>query len=380
VSDRAPLSILFVYDAVYPHMAGGVEHRTRRLAEELATRGHRPTIAGWADDDDSGPVAVRSLGPGRALYDGSGRRSIRAALRLARQVRRLDLDGVDVVEAASIPILHLSALARLCRRAGVPLIVTWHEFWGDYWREYTGTGPFAWFTWRLSRWLERRAVRRGDHVVAVSELVAARVAAARGTPCPVVGSGVDPITPGESTSAMITVGRLIAHKRVDIAIGAAARLAPDVDGTVLTIVGDGPDRERLEMLASALDVRRRIEFTGRLPTTDAVHDRIARATVAVVPSRREGFGMFALEALASGLPVIHCRSEESAVSELVEDGVSGIAVPPDSGAVADAAIGLLGDPARYEAMSAAARSRSGHYSWATVADRFEEIAAEAAAT
>ena len=135
------LRILTVYDCLAPPSVGGVEQRNAELARALAKRGHRVTLAGWSDraSEPRPGVRVLPLRPPPPLYTRGGKRSTRAAALLARDMFRLELEEFDLVESANIPYLHLFPLAARCRLAGKPLCVTWHEYWGAYWRRYLRT-------------------------------------------------------------------------------------------------------------------------------------------------------------------------------------------------------------------------------------------------
>jgi glycosyltransferase involved in cell wall biosynthesis len=106
--------------------------------------------------------------------------------------------------------------------------------------------------------------------------------------------GRDPDSPGA-----VTVGRLLPWKGIALAIRAMVYLPR----WRLTVIGDGPDRARLEELAASRGVRGRVEFAGWL-TRDAVHERVAAADVLLFPSLHEEGGWAAAEALHLGVPVI----------------------------------------------------------------------------
>ena len=93
------------------------------------------------------------------------------------------------------------------------------------------------------------------------------------------------------------------------------------------------------------------------------------------PSAREGFGLFPLEAMAAGLPVVHCESSESAVAELVRDGIEGIAAPADPMGLAAALATLLTDEPRRARLAAAARARAAEYDYDAIAAQFERVCA-----
>ncbi len=140
---------------------------------------------------------------------------------------------------------------------------------------------------------------------------------------------------------LVYAGRLLREKRIDLLLEAVKRL--DRKGPVLAILGDGPDRERLTALAGQLGLEGAVVFHGYLRTSFDVWKRMGASRIAVQPSSREGFGLFPLEAMAAGLPVVYCESSESALSELVEAGVHGLSTAADPDALAAALDRLLSD-------------------------------------
>ncbi len=377
-------SILLLYDCIYPGSVGGVEHRNFELARALAARGHRVTLAGFADgNDEPAPgVKILPLGPRGRLYAASGKRSTGEALRFAAAVARMDLSPYDLVETANIPYVHLFPLALRCRLAGKPLVVTWYEYWGAYWREYLG--PIRWLPYAA---IERLAVPLGTRAIADSRLAADRVQERRGGSVPVVPVGI-PIAAiraaagrgadaaGEPAPPLIYAGRLLREKRVDLLLEAVALLArelPGPSGPWLSILGTGPEREPLEQFAARLGLAGRVHFLGHLATSAEVWHALGQAQVAVQPSSREGFGLFPLEAMGAGLPVVYCESPESALPELVRPGLEGICTAPVPSALAAALARLLADEPERERLAQGARERSEAYGWAAIAERLENL-------
>ncbi|HEX6966166.1 MAG TPA: N-acetyl-alpha-D-glucosaminyl L-malate synthase BshA [Gemmatimonadaceae bacterium] len=120
--------------------------------------------------------------------------------------------------------------------------------------------------------------------------------------------------------------------------------------SVLVMVGDGPERMMAEQEARELGVQDDTYFPGRL---DAVAPLLASADLFLLPSRSESFGLSALEALASGVPVV--ASNAGGLPEVVENGVTGVLCPVgDVDAMAEAACGILMNRDRWQTMSAAA--------------------------
>jgi glycosyltransferase involved in cell wall biosynthesis len=115
-------------------------------------------------------------------------------------------------------------------------------------------------------------------------------------------------------------------------------------------------------------LRKHVTATGSV-SRDAVAREIREADILVNPSLSETFGMALVEAMASGVPVISTRV--GGMPEVIEDGVTGLLIPPDDPAsLAHAIQALLRDPARRQAMGAAGRERAlNHYTWEAVASQ-----------
>jgi glycosyltransferase involved in cell wall biosynthesis len=174
------------------------------------------------------------------------------------------------------------------------------------------------------RGLARAVLGKADAVMAVSDELAAWGREVSGrevdvVPMPLPPHVDVPPTPTPADGPLLGVGRLVPEKGFDLLVRAAAL----VDRPVV-IVGDGPQRGELEALAASLGAD--VTFVGEVPPA-ALVDHYRRASVVVVPSRREGFGMVAAEAAACGRAVVGTRV--GGVPEVVADGVSGLVVEPD---------------------------------------------------
>ena len=151
------------------------------------------------------------------------------------------------------------------------------------------------------------------------------------------GSSGGPPRGGTPTErfAIGAVGRLVPEKGFDVLIRALAGL-PEAD---LVLMGDGPERAGLEGLGRELGLQDRMTFTGWVEPPWVARQR---CDVLVMPSRVEGFGLVAVEALLAGIPVV--ASRVGGLTEVVEDGVTGLLVPSDDPeALASALRELEGD-------------------------------------
>lgn len=392
------MRILLLYDCLYPDRHGGVEHRNRRLAEQLAGRGHRVTLAGWAREsiEEAGlptGVEVLELPHLEELYGEGGKRRPAASVAYARAAAELPLGRWDVVETANIPYAHLFPVAARARASRVPLLVTWHEYWGSYWREYVGRRKAPVF--RSAEWC---AAQLGDRVAAVSEFTARRLGRRRlggrrmrGQAVEVVPNGIPferlrgiagegaegAAGAGQEAAPVVYAGRLNDNKRVELLVEAVSVLAKEAgrESPFLKIIGEGPESGRLRRLAERRGVAELIEFTGRLEAIEDVWRAVASAELAVQPSAREGFGMFPLEAMALGTPVVHCASPDSAVSEVVRDGREGRQVAADARSLAAGIEALLEDEGRRAEMAEAALERARGFRWSAIAERAEALMA-----
>ncbi|HZU72781.1 MAG TPA: glycosyltransferase [Acidimicrobiales bacterium] len=174
-------------------------------------------------------------------------------------------------------------------------------------------------------------LRQAAVVAAVSERLATDVGALLGSGRPVdvlrmpvnmAGRSIRPVPPSPPLR-LAAVGRLASEKGFDTVISAVNRLVAQGHEVMLTIVGDGPLRRSLEALAAASGDA--VSFAGAVGK-DEMWGAIDGAHALVVPSRREGLGLVALDALARGRPVI--ASDVGGLPESVEDGADGVLVPP----------------------------------------------------
>ncbi len=164
----------------------------------------------------------------------------------------------------------------------------------------------------LRRW-DVATSRRPTHLVANSAAVAGRIRRLWGREAEVIHPPVNvagmPL--GERDDGFLLVAaRLVAYRRIDLAVGAANRLGRD-----LIVVGDGPELARLHSLAGPT-----VRFAGRVPRETLV-DLFGRAHAYLVPGE-EDFGMAPVEAMAAGTPVVALRA--GGALETVLEGVSGV--------------------------------------------------------
>ncbi|MDQ6887706.1 MAG: N-acetyl-alpha-D-glucosaminyl L-malate synthase BshA [Gemmatimonadota bacterium] len=172
---------------------------------------------------------------------------------------------------------------------------------------------------------------------------------------------------GEGRRVLMHVSNFRPVKRVRDVVQIFARVRKEIP-SVLVMVGDGPERANAEAEARALGVHDSIFFLGKL---DAVAPLLSCADLFLLPSQLESFGLSALEALACGVPVV--ASDAGGLPEVVLDGVTGALCPVgDVEGMAEAALGILRDPARWRSMSdAAAADARARFAQRDIVARYE---------
>ena len=345
----------------YPTYGGSGAVATE-LGIELARRGHQVHFISYAQ-----PFRLTHFHEGVFFHEVEVNRyplfeyppySLALAVTMHEVVQREELDLLHVHYA--IPHATAGWIARDMLRDGggdVKLVTTLHGT--DI--TLVGQDPSYWAIAKFS-------IEKSDQLTAVSTWL--RDQTLRDFACSkcqieVIPNFIDPAIyhPGAATgrsSLAATDEKIVMHvsnfrevKRIPDVIEIFCRIQQRVPAR-LVLVGDGPERQRAEDLASELGVSHRVVVLGKL---ESVAGLLACADLFLLPSEQESFGLVALEAQASGVPVI--GSAGTGLAEVVEHGVTGSLHP--LGAVeemAEAAIALLTDEARWSRMSRAARARA----------------------
>ena len=344
------MRILFWQEAFWPQV-GGLATQAESLLPALRQRGHDivvvtrqttpelPRPDGWSD------FALYRFPFWDVLHD--GRPS--AVLALQGEVDRLYRDfKPDVVHLSGFGPSALFVL-QAQQTSQAPLLVTLHS-------SNTLSAKRA--------TLFERTLARADWVSACSRamLDAARdcvpaitqrsTVVYNGVPTP----SAPPMPLPYAPSRLLSLGHLAEHKGYDLVLRAAPALIARFPTLRIVLAGDGPARATLERHAREAGIAAAVEIPGLVPRT-AVADLINRATVVVVPSRRESFGLVAVEAALLERPVVATRV--GGLPEIVVHDETGLLVEPDdSAALADAMAFLLDNPQMARRMGARARTRA----------------------
>jgi phosphatidylinositol alpha-1,6-mannosyltransferase len=349
----------------FPPSRGGIQRYIERLAEHLQASGAQVTVVAPAAAGSAGSDAGRPYRVVRVPCRGriSGVLCLLGGLLFAR------LKARDEISLASSWFPAGVAAALLPRALRGRLAVLAHG------TELASRGKGVRVA--LMRWVFRRA----DVLIANSYFTARRVRAAGvDNAINVAYCGVDPaaerrLPAGEPT--ILSVGRLIARKGFDRTIEAVALLGSRFPTLRYELVGDGPDRARLESLARECGVSDRVHFLGEIDDA-ALRSTYARAWCFAMPSRIdgdevEGFGIVYLEAAMAGLPVVAGRG--CGAAEAVLENVTGVLVDPhDSQAIATALDRLLADPEHARSLGEAGRARAlADFTWQHTARKIAQL-------
>lgn len=247
------------------------------------------------------------------------------ALSLARHVRSLHAQQpFGLIHAhGALPCGRAAAL--LSNKLRVPFVVSVHGL--DAYGERQG-GPF----W--GKWCRRKSAsvyRAARAVICISQKVSDQVARYSGTSPVVVHNGVDAncfsVAAESSPLTVLSVGNLIPIKGHELLLRAFAQASASARGSRLEIIGDGPERGRLERLAATLGISGQVRFLGR-QSRGAVADAMKRCAVFALPSSFEGLGCVYLEAMSSGKPAIGCTGQ--GIGDIIENGRNGMLITPGS--------------------------------------------------
>jgi len=167
---------------------------------------------------------------------------------------------------------------------------------------------------------------------------------------------------------ILGIGRFVKLKGFDQLIAAFAQARGDLGNTRLILAGDGPQRALLEELAAKHGIADRVHFTGYVEHKKAI-SLMKGARMIVIPSRKEAFGIVAIEAMAAGTPLI--ATAVGGLCQVVKHKQDGLLVPADSPEkLAQAMIMLWKNTDLQAKLSAAGRKKvEKQYTWVTVTER-----------
>lgn len=343
---------------------GGMERFAVRMAAAQRSRLHRVAVfalRGGPLEEEAARAGVPVVVLGRGRID-----RILSTTKHALRFRP------NIVHAHNPTSLHYAVLARFV--SGARVIMTNHGQGGG-----AGRTPTAF------------EIRQTDAFVAVSRSVAAKTATLEGfrDRTVVIHNAVDAVAPARDRATMraalglrdecvgLAVASLSAVKGHAVLLDALTRLhEAGVRPTVL-LAGDGPERETLQQRVQALGLQDAIRFLG---FRRDIPDLLVAADFMVLPSMMEGLPLAILEGMSQGLPVI--ATDVGGIPELVENGRTGLLVPPqDPARLADAISQVCRDAALRQRLGAEARHAvESAFSYAEMLGKYEAVYRQAIGT
>ena len=342
---------IVVHCVYFPPEVGGLESHVHYLCRGLVARGHRVTVVtslsrpGLAKDEVLDGIRIhRTVLPARKPWGWF----VHAAGSTSR-TREVARDA-DVVHAQAFPSLLPCALA--LAGTATPLVCTLHT--SHFLRLAANPvlrGPLG------------KLIELSDHNFAASKEIAdVGESLNDSVSVEVVVNGVDtgvfaPV-PGSvprdgNRRRLVVPRRLFPKNGVEFFVRALPEILAAADVDVI-VIGDGPERERIEGLAASLGVAARVDFLGARLHAE-MPALLSSADLAVFPSLVEATSVAALESMACGLPV--AASAVGGLPEIIDDDVGGLFAPGDPEALAARVLELLSSPGGLRERGTAARER-----------------------
>ncbi len=353
-----------------PHH-GGVESFVRDLSIELASMGHEVTVVTSRYDRDLPAMEERDGVKIRRVPVLATVLRTPVPRRLFTELKR---EVFDIVHSHTPPPTFAYMPAKKLRKNGMPAVVTYHC---DSDMPSRLVSPFVRF---VDRFVTRRIVDNADKV-----LVTTKTYSSTSSNLWKINSEIVPVSANtrrffpdggdrektrrkfhlQDRKAILFVGRLVRHKGVQFLIEAMTYMGSD---SVLLVVGDGEYSVSLRKLVNTHSLADSVVLLGDVP--DSILPSLYRAAdVVVVPStsRLEAFSIAAIEAMASGTPVL--VSDIPGVREVIEDGVQGMRFEPmNPKDISDKLKELLSDDSRRRRMGENGVERASGFSSSSVAE------------
>jgi glycosyltransferase involved in cell wall biosynthesis len=339
---------------------GGSEVYVEQVARRLAAAGREVTIF----------CSAHPNAPAREVVDGvrfirrGGWRTVYIWAFLYHSFGRFGPHDVVVDVKNGIPFLSPAYCSR-------PVVCLVHHVHEEQWR-MNFSPRWARFGWWVESALSPRAYRRSRYITVSQttrdELAAMGIRAS----IDLVHNGSEERVPPESKAGsptLLSLGRLVPHKRVEMVLEVAARLVPSTPDLRVIIVGQGQWQSRLEALAEHLGIDASVTFTGWVDA-ETKWNLLQDSWVLAMPSVKEGWGLAVMEAAVCGTPSVAFRV--GGLEESIIDGETGL-LADDLDGFTEAVRTLLLDHDLRRRLGAQAASRAASFSWDQTAIRFDAV-------
>jgi glycosyltransferase involved in cell wall biosynthesis len=375
---------------IHSLLPGGAERVCSLLASHWAQQGHAVTLMTYASPDTDAyavsPAVQRVVIGGEQLSPNRWHSLRKNTLRVRRVRRQMQTSRMDV--AVSFMSVSNSCLAVAGLGTGVVCIGSERTYPPAM--ALTRLGELA--RWALYGWLDAVVAQTEDAAQWLRQHTRARKVAAIANPVCLPLPGQEPrLEPSAwrrvGAPLLLAVGRLSEEKRFDVLLRAFAQARVASTGAThhgsgetvnsstpaswqLALIGEGPEREMLQNLVTELGLQDHVLMPGRAGN---VADWYAAADAFALTSRFEGYPNALLEALASGVPAVACDCL-TGPRELIQDGVNGLLVAPDSPSeLTDALARVMADPALRQRLSGQAHLTVDSHTIERIGARWEAV-------
>jgi len=369
-----------VFTDTYTPQVNGVTTSILIFQRELERLGHTvyifcPTYGGREGLDSPRVFRFYSI-----PYRSEKMHEQRIALPLSRGIWKFPKLKIDIVHYHVPHYMGAYALL-LAWIFKKPTIHTYHTLFVKY-THYVNIRPSL--AVRFVKWISRVFCNHTDLILAPSqEMKRELLSYGVHKPIEVLPTGIDlPQLPDPThlqtlrkdfpldKKLLIFVGRFAREKNIPLLFDVLKILEHKGIPCHLLLVGDGPDRKRIEEEILERKIARSTTITGYIPRSD-VFSLLACADLFLFPSETETQGLVLLEAMAVGVPVV--AADAMGAGEVLRDGRGGVAVPATPQAFADAAFKLLTDPVLYREKQRSAKEKATEWSSKTLTQRLVTV-------
>ena len=353
--------VCVIYDCLFPLTYGGAERWYRVLTDRLVQAGATVTYATRQQWEHQPPiwsgVSIVAVSGASELYDPEGVRRLTPAVRFGvgtfNWLRR-HRHEYDAVIVANFPFFSLLAAWVALVGTRIPIFVDFHEVWSPaYWRAYAGR-----LAGTVGAGIQHACIRVTHFAQVFDQENALRLRKRRFKGDVATLAGLLPggrLAPVATTTppdnpVVLFVGRHVKHKGVTLLPEILHEARVRLPNLRMTVVSDGPERQRVESAMFQYGLSDAVVFTGSVSDEELSH-YFATASCTVVPSFREGYGIVVAESVAAGTPVVVAKNPENLSTSLVIQGVNGFVVDPSPRAMAEGIVTAIeaGSPLRRSA-------------------------------
>ncbi|MCB1914893.1 MAG: glycosyltransferase [Rhodocyclaceae bacterium] len=375
------MRVLQLSDVYFPRINGvstSIDTFRRRLREQDID----PVLVApryFGEPDAEGVVRVT----GRTVPGDPEDRLMRLRETIARAAP-IAASGVGLIHVQTPFVAHLAG-RRLARKLGLPLVVSYHTLFEEYFHHYVRGVPRA-LTARIARAISRHQCAQAECVIAPSRQMRDRLLSYGVTrPIEVLPTGIEctdfAMGDGErfrrdhgiapDRPVALTVSRLAFEKNIEMLVDAtvhARRIRPDM---LLLVAGHGPAEDALKHQVERLGLAESVRFVGYLDRLRVLPDCYAAADLFVFASRTETQGLVLLEAMAAGTPVLALPS--MGARSILAGGRGCLGAPDDAAGFGRLVGDLLEHPQHLAEMSVAARRAAADWSASAMAGRLADL-------